>query len=289
MRLRQNDRDGLQLVYSNAAPERIRRKHSANTGSSQQLLQEQIASISAERDSLQRSLFEAAQVQRRLCSRHRVRDEQHDVAGELFPVRHLSGDFLCVINLDDRKLIGVGDISGKGLAAGMWLTHLVGMLNSYGRQLSNPADVAHAMNRELCQLQSVPLVTLFLCCLSAANEFSYCNAGHPPALIVRNSGRVELLKEGGPLLGAVENATYVCGRASLYAGDNLLGYSDGILECRDSSGEFFGHDRLAAAAQATAAQSANSQLFSVLAAVQDFAGGRSNEDDIALLVARRLG
>src|SRR5690242_1257693 len=87
VRLRQNDPDGLQLVYSNAAP-RVRRKHSARDGAgvSTQLLEEQIAAISAERDSLQRSLFEAAQVQRRLCSRHRGRDAQYEVAGELFPV-----------------------------------------------------------------------------------------------------------------------------------------------------------------------------------------------------------
>lgn len=287
MTKRQNTNDHpLRLVHSKRGASHL---HHQSEIAREQKMESELAALRSDRDLLQRSLYEAAQVQRRLCAKQRIHDENFEIAGEIFPVRHLSGDLVCVFDRGEEKLVAIGDISGKGLAAGMWLTHLVGMISSYGRAFSEPAAIAAAMNEDLCQLQLAPLTTLLLVRLAADGNFTYCNAGHPPAFLFRKSGSaVETLENGGPVLGAVPYSDYASGTGNLKPGDTLLGFSDGILECRNHEGVFFGTEGVLSAMEAANKSSANGLLFSLLATVQDFSGGRCSEDDISLLVVRRL-
>src|SRR5437870_13695076 len=76
---------------------------------------------------LHTAIFEAAQVHRRLCAPRLLRYQDFEIASEIFAVRHLPGDFFTVEETSDGVLLALGDICGKGLAAGMWTTHVVGM------------------------------------------------------------------------------------------------------------------------------------------------------------------
>ena len=105
--------------------------------------------------------------------------------------------------------------------------------------------------------------------------------------VFRDNGHVESLREGGPVLGALADAPFTNGRTRLRPGETLLGYSDGIAECRNEKGAEFGAEGLAAAAQVCRGCSASSTLFSVLGAADDFAGVKSREDDMALIVVCR--
>ena len=120
-------------------------------------------------------------------------------------------------------------------------------------------------------------------------DLVYSNAGHPAPFVLRRDGSVEWLSRGGPVLGAVPDATFVNGGAVLNPGDTLLGYTDGILECRNTRGEEFGVERLVDATRSAIAPSASATLFSVLGSVQDFAAAEPRLDDLALMVVRRLG
>jgi sigma-B regulation protein RsbU (phosphoserine phosphatase) len=93
-----------------------------------------------------------------------------------------------------------------------------------------------------------------------------------------------LLEIGGPLLGAIEPADFHTGRVILQPGDTLVAYSDGVLECRNASGEEFGSDRLIAALGEIGKQSAQTTLMMLLAFVQDFANGLPLCDDVSLTV-----
>jgi sigma-B regulation protein RsbU (phosphoserine phosphatase) len=106
-------------------------------------------------------------------------------------------------------------------------------------------------------------------------------------LLLRSDGLVDHLSDGGPLLGAITEASFANGKTTLHEGDTLLGYSDGIAECRNPDGSDFGVERLLLAAQLPSGAAASSTLFSVLGAAEDFAGSRSREDDMALIVVRR--
>jgi sigma-B regulation protein RsbU (phosphoserine phosphatase) len=133
-----------------------------------------------------------------------------------------------------------------------------------------------------------PLTSLFLAKLDpATGRLDYSNAGHPPALLLRANGELELLSEGGVLLGVVPAASFVGGSVHLNAGDVLLVCSDGILESLNNADQEFGYTRLEAQLRRAQAGTADAVLFSVLGAVQDFAAARPLVDDMSLVIVRR--
>ena len=237
---------------------------------------------------LNTAIFEAAQVHRRLCAPSLVRHGAFDVASEIFAVRHLPGDFFSVERTSDGLVLALGDIGGKGLAAGMWVTHLIGLIRTHTATSSDPAAIVAGVNRDMARLSEIePLSTLFVARLDApSGKLDYCSAGHPPALLLRPNGGLEQLSDGGPVLGAVPVASFDCGTVQLGAGDLLLACSDGILESFNEAGQEFGNQRLEAELRRAQGGSAESVLFSVLGAVQDFAAPRPLTDDMTLMIIK---
>ena len=254
-----------------------------------QSAKQELDAVRSEQAKLQQAIYEAAQIQRKLCAPRELVWGEFEIAGEIFPVRHLSGDFFKVMELDSALGLTVGDIAGKGLAAGIWQAHLMGLIRRSARRHSDPAAAVAEVNRELCQDQSEPpIAALFFARLDPQeNELVYCNAGLPTPLLLRHNRTVERLEKGGPMLGALQKAAYVSGSVRLNPGDMLLAYSDGVTECRNSEDEEFEMGRLSAAVNAVGDGSANQVLFSTLGAVLDFADACSPEDDLTLLVVRR--
>jgi len=246
---------------------------------------------------LHAAIFEAAQVHRRLCAPRLIRYGDFEIANEIFAVRHLAGDFFTVRDGNNRAVLALGDISGKGLAAGMWTTHLVSLVGARAAVKSEPEVIVAGVNRDVCLTAStVPLASLFVARLdSATSMLDYCSAGHPPALLLRSNGELEALSEGGLLLGVLPTAPYVRGSVQLGPADVLLAYSDGVLETVNNSDEEFGLERIKTQLRIAALEqndtinrvSAETILFSVLAAVQDFGASHKLVDDLSVVVVRR--
>jgi len=252
-------------------------------------LEEELAILRREQSKLYRGIFEAAQIQRRLCAPRQLRSGEFEVAGEIFPVRHLSGDFFKVMELDSALGIVVGDIAGKGLSAGIWLPHLVSLVHRCARAHRDPAEAIAEANRELCSgYGEPPLVALFFARINLEDgEIVYCNAGLPSPMILGRDNDVVRLEQGGPMLGAMSNGTFHTGSDILDQGDVLIACSDGVTECQNSRDQEFDLTRLSTAARAASGGSASETLFSTLGAVLDFADGCSLNDDLTLLVVRR--
>ena len=248
-----------------------------------------LAEVQRDYAELHTAIFEAAQVHRRLCAPRLVRCGAFEIASEIFAVRQLPGDFFTVEETDDGVVFALGDICGKGLAAGMWTTHLVGLVRAHTTPNSEPASIVGGVNRDVCRTASLgPLASLFLAKLNPdTGVLSYCSAGHPPAFVLRASGDLEMLTEGGLLVGVLPEAEYVSGTCRLRAGDMLVVYSDGITESRNKAGDEFGYARLEKQLRRAQSDSADAVLFSVLGAVQDFAATRPLMDDMSLAVVRR--
>lgn len=252
-------------------------------------LEEELASLRGQRESLQRALADAAQVQRRLSGPRLLRRGEFEIASENFAHYQVSGDLLTAFDVGQQTVLAIGDICGKGLFAGMWFTHLAGLIRVFAGSSPDAAHIAAGIHSHFIGLQpEPPMASLFLGCLdSERGEITYCNAGHPDPLLLRAGGQVERLITGGPLLGAVPEATFSNGRAVFAPGETLIGYSDGVVECRNGSGEDFPLERLAAAAGSAGGSSATAMLFSILGATQDFAATQPRADDVALLVVHR--
>ncbi len=238
---------------------------------------------------LRQAIFEAAQMQRRLCAPGELPWRQFEVAGEIFPVRDLSGDFFKVLEVDETLTLVLGDIAGKGLTAGIWQPQMISLVHRCSRLHSDPAEAVAEMNRELCYQQGqAPLTALFFARLDPlTNLLVYCNAGLPTPLLLRANKTLERLDQGGPILGVMEAVEFRTGHVTLNTGDLLVAHSDGVTECRNEHGDEFEMDRLIAAARTVSDSKASKALFSLLATVLDFAGTRSPGDDLSLLLVRR--
>ena len=252
-------------------------------------LEEKLACLSCQHDELHQALADAAQTQRRLCGPHFLRCRSFEIAGELFPVRLLSGDFLCVCCLEGDLLVGIGDICGKGPTAGLWLTHIVGMARLLFSRSGDPGATLTAINDELAAYQMESAFTsMFLARLDPRSGILvYSNAGHPPAILIDAADQARPLGEGGPLLGVVAGAPFPSAKVEILPGETLIGFSDGILERTDGRGHEFGTERIIAAALRSQQAGARATVFSILAALGDFAGNRPPEDDLGILVVHR--
>ena len=235
---------------------------------------------------LNTAIFEAAQVHRRLCAPSIVHYGPFDIASEIFAVRHLPGDFFTVEETKEGMVLALGDIGGKGLAAGMWVSHLAGLVRTHTAANSSPEAIVAGVNRDFARMSpAAPLSSLFVARLNASlSTLDYCSAGHPPALLLRAGGKLESLSDGGPVLGVVPGAWFDCGSVQLHAGDVILVCSDGILESFNDCEQEFGSRRLEAEFRRAHGGSAEAMLFSVLGAVQDFAAPHPLTDDMTLVL-----
>jgi sigma-B regulation protein RsbU (phosphoserine phosphatase) len=286
---RNADRTGADFPLPQLSPHGLASRVPAELFKGIGALEQRLAKLQKEHDELRQAIFAAAQMQRRLCAPREVHHGQFEIAGEIFPTRHLSGDFYQALNLDAATGLAIGDIAGKGLIAGLWMTHMAGLIRTHLASGLDLTETASAINHGLWKMRpEVPMVALFLARLDHnSGELAYCNAGQPPALALRAGGRVESLEAGGPMLGAIPQASFASGRIVLEPGDTVISYTDGIVECRNDQGEEFGIERLFAASRNAGPFSAANILFNVLGAAQDFAAGHPPEDDLSLMVVRR--
>ena len=250
---------------------------------------DEMDSLMRERVDLHAQIADAVQIQRKLSGPRVLHRGDLQFAREVFAARYLSGDFTTFSQEGSRVLAVLGDIAGKGVGAGMWFTHLAGLLQSCGRPDFSPSTIASEINRHLCYLQPVaPFVTALIAQMDCdRGVLTYCNAGHFPPILFRQDGDVQLLETGGPLLGALQGAEFASGELTLEPGDTLVVYSDGVVECRNPEGEEFGLDRLIAALPRAKQHSAHGTLMMLLAVVQEFANGYPMSDDMSLTLIQR--
>ena len=245
-----------------------------------------LATLQKDYADLHTALSEGALVHRRLCAPRLVRHGDVEIASEIFAVRYLPGDFFTVEETSGGVIIALGDVCGKGVAAGMWTPCLVGLVRAHAAASSEPQAIVTGVNHEFCQMLA-PLTSLFLARLDpATGRLDYCRAGHPPAMLLRADDRLESLSEGGMLLGMAPEASFTTGCVELRAGDVLLAYTDGVLESRNNADQEFGSERLEAQLRRARSGSAEAVLFSVLGAVQDFAAPHALIDDTSLVAVR---
>ncbi len=247
------------------------------------------AQVGRQRDELHQQLFEAAQIQRKLSGPRLLRLGELECAREVFAARYLSGDFAVFYEIGGKLIAAVGDITGKGTPAGMWFTHLVGLVQRYAVAGADPAQICGEVNAHLASLRPLgPFVTMFIAQLDPrTGEFAYCNAGHFPPVLLNGQAKASELECGGPLLGALAESKYESGQEILHPGDTLVAYSDGVIECRNAGDEEFGVERLISKASELSSETAQMALLMLLGAVQDFGGGSPVCDDMSLMEIRR--
>jgi sigma-B regulation protein RsbU (phosphoserine phosphatase) len=241
-----------------------------------------------ERQRLEQEISIARSIQQALLPRN-FRDYPHlSVTGCNFPSLSVGGDYFDVFPLDEnRTAFLIADVSGKGLGAALLTTMLQGVLS--GMTLgTDPARLFNHLNRFLCDHAEVGrYATMFFGILDDQGALEYINAGHPSPILIRRGGSAEYaFTEGSFPVGLVPEAQYSTACVRLEAGDTLVLFSDGVTEAMDPKEEFFGMPRLVQLLTGHNETPLDDLQKLVLEAVENFARGTSQADDLTLLLVR---
>ena len=217
----------------------------------------------------------------------------YQLAAHNRPARQCGGDYYDAIALatDDRVLLCVADVSGKGLPAALVMSNMQATLRALlGRAASLPALAEESSALLFASTAPEKYVTAALAVLSpATGDLRFVGAGHVDTLILRASGEAETLSSTGTPFGLLPpGLPYGESHRSLAPGDTLVLFSDGVPEAQNLGDEEFGEARLLEVLRSAGGAAPADIIARVMTAIDAFAAGAPQFDDITLLVVRRV-
>jgi len=242
-------------------------------------------------NSLEQELGTARSIQHALLPKDLPKLEGWKIAYHYQPAREVGGDFYDFLRLDDGRIgLVIGDVSGKGIAAALVMANTQSVLRAVARRGNiAPGQVLAEANDVLyAYIPSGTFVTCFYGVLDLeSGRLVYANAGHDPPYSQRGGDAQELRARGMPL-GLMPGMPYEEKEAVLAAGDDLLLYSDGLVEAHDPEGQMFGFPRLRKLVMAQTGGSGEELVDFLLAELVRFTGADSEqEDDITMVTLER--
>ncbi|MGA2482100.1 MAG: PP2C family protein-serine/threonine phosphatase [Candidatus Acidiferrales bacterium] len=236
-----------------------------------------------EQRALERDLELAARIQRALLPRNDLAPAGWRVRYHYEPAGLVSGDYCDLLETRDGLLFLLGDVSGKGVAASMLMSHLHATFRSLtdaGLPLEQMVNVA---NRIFCESTLAgQFATLVVGHAARDGAVEFVSAGHLPVLHVHDASATPNAASGVPL-GMFADVRFPVQRLSLLPGDTLLLYTDGLTEAENPHGEEYGIDRLQGLAARHHGNAPERLLAECLADLRNFSGGSKRTDDLTIL------
>ncbi len=218
---------------------------------------------------------------------------EFDIFASIEPAREVGGDLYDFFFVDDNHFCFlVGDVSGKGVPAALFMAVTKTLLKVVAETGLEPGEVLAKVNDDLAEENdSCMFVTLFLAVLDVRNgEVRYANAGHNPPLYVQAAGAVEWVPSAcEPMAGAMEGMTYSTGTMHFSPGDRLFIYTDGVTEAMNRDSDLYTEERLLEDIAAHPQASAAEIIREVDAGIKTFTAGAEQSDDITMLAMTYLG
>jgi serine phosphatase RsbU (regulator of sigma subunit)/catechol 2,3-dioxygenase-like lactoylglutathione lyase family enzyme len=231
----------------------------------------------------------ATQVQARLFPQDLPGMATLDYAGACRQARQVGGDYYDFLFTGRGRLgLAIGDVAGKGIGAALLMANLQAIFRSQcGIGLDEPAQLMQCVNRLFCESTPDNAYATFF--FSEYNDqtgrLRYANCGHLPALLVRATGNVERLESTATVLGRFPCWECSAGETSLFPGDTLALYTDGVTEAGSTDGEEFGEQRLLDCLQLHRDCSSRNLVSAVIDKVRNYSP-HEQQDDITLIVAK---
>ena len=266
---------------------------------------ERLLVVAKEKERLQSEIEIAREVQNQLYPRVVPTTRTLRLTAICQPARMVSGDYYDYECIRDSQLaLAIGDVAGKGISAALLMATLQSSLRT---QLQNWMEVAAAagngssiktvstshvvsrLNNQLHAYTSSEKYATF--CLGVFDEptaaFTYTNAGHLPPVLVRE-GVGHRLDVNGTVVGAFPFSIYGESRVEMKSGDLLVFFTDGITEPENEYGEMFGEDRLVDLIARNAHRTEPEIIDLVLSGVHQWTASEELQDDMTILMARRV-
>ncbi len=251
---------------------------------------ETLRRTTAEKERIERDLHVANKIQSSMLPRTFPPYPDIDnlvLYASMDPAREVGGDFYDFFLIDDRRLcFGIGDVSGKGVSAALFMVITRTILKNQALSGNSLSEIMRRTNDMLCAENDENMfVTIFMGVLDViSGDVEYVCAGHNPPLLSRGGEPFRYL-EVKPciVVGGVEDATYSSSRITMAPGDLLFLYTDGVTEAMNSREELFGEDRMFSAANASGTRNARELVSAMRAAINLYVEETPASDDVTML------
>ena len=240
---------------------------------------------------LQNELDVASKMQQSILPTAFPSGPEHESYGAMHPALDVGGDFYDVVRLRDERVgLAIADVSGKGVPAALFMMSSRTLLKgtSIGREA--PGDVLTEVNNLIQDddTDGMFVTMLYSVYNPETGDFTYASGGHDAPLLVKPDGSSELLSlTGGIALGVITEFDYQETTYRLEPGDTIVLYTDGVTEAMNGDGELYGIEGLREHFAANPPGDAEATAMEVMRAVEDFAGGAPQSDDITCLTLRK--
>jgi phosphoserine phosphatase RsbU/P len=213
-----------------------------------------------------------------------------EVAATLVPTREVGGDLYCAFAADQERLVLImGDVSGKGIPASLFMVRASTLVRLLGRQIREPAEILATLNDELEADNPSGMFVTVICAIyeRTTRRLTLANGGQcRPVLLRAGQPPAWAFPKLGTALGLADGMKFEQIDMMLQPGDAIVLYTDGVSEAFNPHDECYGDQRLLAGLAVSSGSPASAVTAALLQSVRAFADGTPQSDDIAALVLR---
>ena len=237
---------------------------------------------------IDKELEYAKQIQLSALPTNFPKGDDYSIYAQMIAAKEVGGDFYDFYKLSDTTVAFLAaDVSGKGIPAAMFMMTAKTIIKDLAESGMAVNDIFTKANEKLCENnESGMFVTAWMGILDlTTGQVKFANAGHNPPLLKRANGSFEYLKtRAGFVLAGMEGIRYRIGELTLYPGDRLFLYTDGIPEATNTENKLYGEDRLLDYMNQNATVEATTLLPALKANIDEFVGEAPQFDDITMLM-----
>ncbi|MCP4628271.1 MAG: SpoIIE family protein phosphatase [bacterium] len=254
---------------------------------------DKLARTTAARERIESELNIARDIQLGILRRSFNEIKKHralDIFATVEPAREVGGDLYDFRLVEDNRLFfAIGDVSGKGIAASLFMAVTATLIKAVARSIEDPGRMLKLVNDELSEdNEACMFVTLFCGVLNTeTGEVLYANGGHNPPLLLHRDGNCDFIEvKSGVSLGVMKGADFETQKLYLEREDSLFLYTDGVTEAMNESEELFSDVRLKEILEDKQQMNMKSMVLKVMSEIKDFSKGQRQSDDITMLALR---
>ena len=253
-----------------------------------QVAYDQLEEATAHRERIESELRIARDIQMSMVPNIFPNREGLDIYAKIEPAKEVGGDLYGYLLMGDELYFCLGDVSGKGVPASLFMAQATRLFRTLATQHMMPAEIATRMNAALSEDNEQGMfVTLFIGCIDLAKgSMDFCNAGHnPPYIGDKQGGRFLEMLPNAPI-GLWPGLEFDGERLDDINGKMLVVYSDGLNEAENREQEQFGDDQIIELLQSMPQASAKQVIDSLYESVQAHRDGAEPNDDLTIMSIR---
>ena len=248
-----------------------------------------LAEVNAAKERIESELRIARDIQQSMVPHVFPEREELDLYASMTPARDVGGDLYDYILDHDKLFFCVGDVSGKGVPASLFMAQTIRLFRTFAKQGMTPNEIVTRLNNELCEgNESGMFVTMFIGLLNLeTGRLDYCNAGHNPPVLGGDNQRGSLLEmEANAPIGLWSELNYIGEHIDNIKGRALFVYTDGLNEAENNTKEQLGEERVLGILRTIAYENSQQVIQRMLREVEKHRNGAEPNDDITMMCLR---